>query len=308
MTYSDTPKSILRERIRGLEVKNEQLDRLRRDLEKQLEARTTELGKTLSSLVSEVEHRKRAEEEAARAMASLLEGQKLQVLGQLSAAIAHEIRNPLNFILVNLVVVERQLDRMIVREGDTGLVRAAITDCKEGANRIQDLIQNLREFAVVDAQDLRPTDLKQVIESAVRLCWNEVKQHAKIRRDFDELPPIPCHPQRLSQVFVNLLLNASDAIEEKRRGSGVGEISIVVTRERGWAVVEVRDDGAGMPPDRLPQLFQPFFTTKSVGHGMGLGLHVAQKIVAAHGGTIGVASTVGQGTTFTVRLPTRPPG
>lgn len=298
----DTPKTLLRARIRGLEEKNEELDRLRSELARKLEERSDELRKTLSSLVTEVEQRKRAEAEAARAMAQLLEGQKLQILGQLSAAIAHEIKNPLGFILVNLAIIEKQLDRSTT---DVAVVKAALSDCRDGGLRIQDLIKNLREFSVVEEGELRPTDLRQVIENAVRLCWHEIKNRARVRKDFDEVPLIPCHPHRISQVFVNLVLNASDAIEERLRGSETGEIRIVVTRERGWAIVQVRDNGAGIPADHLQRLFQPFFTTKSAGRGMGLGLHVAQKIVAAHGGTIEVASVPGQGTTFSVRLPTR---
>jgi signal transduction histidine kinase len=270
-SQDETPKALLRERIRGLEERNAELQRLHRELE---------------------DH--------------LLQGQKLQILGQLLAALAHEINNPLSFVLVNLQLLQ---DRLPALEGADAGPRAAalrefetmLADSKEGAARIRDLVKNLREFAHVDPGELRPTDLGRVVEDALRLCWNEVKQHAGVVRRFGRPPQVECQPTRLGQVFVNLFLNAAQAIEEAGRRRG--EIVVSISVEGPWAVVSVRDDGCGIAAENLTKVFQPFFTTKAAGRGMGLGLYIAQKIVAAHGGSIEASSEPGKGTDFRVSLP-----
>ena len=195
-TGDETPKALLREKIRGLQEKNEELERLREELQRQLAERTEQL----------------------------LQGQKLQALGQLSAALAHEINNPVSFILVNLALIEQQLPQIARKDAALHELESILSDCKVGATRIHDLVKNLREFARVDEGELRPTDLHQVLETSLKLCWNEIKQHATVERRYGRLQPVPCHPQRMSQVFVNLLLNASQAIEEAERRGGMGEI------------------------------------------------------------------------------------
>lgn len=281
MNGDETPKALLRERIKGLQERNRELEELHSSM-----------------------------------MAQLIQGQKLQALGQLSAAIAHEVSNPLNYVLANLSILQKHVE--IVAQICTGQaakarikeieevleqMRQSIAESREGGARMLDLVKNLKEFSRVDDADLQETDLHRVLESAIRLCWNDLKHKAQLERKFGSIPPIRCHPQRLSQVFVNLLMNACHAIEEK--GRGLGTVTITTSMSGVEALVEVRDTGVGISEETLAHLFQPFYTTKPMGKGMGLGLYVAQRIVDAHRGHIEAHSVPGQGTSFIVRLRVR---
>jgi PAS domain S-box-containing protein len=274
---------------------------------------------------------RRAEEERGRLNAQMLQGQKLQAIGQLSAGIAHEINNPVGYILSNLNTLGeycQDLRRLLraaavaadaeqhgqspaeaLREfrriaedvhaehliADLGDV---VSDCKLGGEKIRDIVRSLREFSHVDEGALRPTDLNKCLDDALRICWNELKYKADVQKDYlRDLPLVPAYPQRLGQVFINLLVNAGQAIDKR------GQILLTTRVEDGFAVVRVRDTGRGIAPDHLGKIFEPFFTTKDVGAGTGLGLHVAYKIVTAHRGRIEIKSVLGQGTEFTVRVP-----
>jgi PAS domain S-box-containing protein len=271
------------------------------------------------AITRDVTRRKEAERERDRLSGQLLQGQKLQALGQLSAGIAHEINNPIGFILSNLNTIDQyaadlvrllaalrgdatreQLDRLWSEiDGDFLLedFRKAIDESRHGAERIRDIVRSLREFSHVDENELRDTSLEECMEAGLRLCANEVKHKAVVERRYDRIPPIKAYPQRLVQVFVNLLVNAAQAIGQS------GRITLTTRVEAGWAVASVQDNGSGIPSENLERIFEPFFTTKPVGKGTGLGLHVAYKIIRAHGGRIDVRSNLGEGTEFVVRLP-----
>jgi PAS domain S-box-containing protein len=298
--------------------------------EEELRQRTDQLSVANLELKSQISERMRAEDERRRMSAQLLQGQKLQAIGQLAAGIAHEINNPVGYILSNAgtgleylakltrllqaaegvarkldsaapsAAVRQSLDRYRRESDAAGLLkdfRDAMRDIKGGAERIRDIVKSLREFTHLDPGDWRPARLEELTESAIRLCWNEIKYKAEVTREFATLPPIDCHPQQIEQVIVNLLVNAAQAIETK------GQIHISLRLEDAHAVLRVRDSGQGIAAEHQPKLFEPFFTTKPVGQGTGLGLHVIHKIVQAHEGTIDVESTVGRGTEFTIRLP-----
>jgi PAS domain S-box-containing protein len=276
------------------------------------------------AITRDITRRKEAELERDRLGAQLLQGQKLQALGQLSAGIAHEINNPVGYILSNLNTMDQyaadlvrllatarggsdreQLDRLWSEvDGDFVVedFRKAIDESRKGAERIRDIVRSLREFSHVDENQLRDTDLQECLEGSLRLCANEVKYKAVVHRKYGEVPLLKAYPQRLVQVFVNLLVNAAQAISKK------GQITLWTDVEEGWARVGIQDNGCGIPSENLERIFEPFFTTKPVGKGTGLGLHVAYKIVRAHGGRIDVRSQVGEGTEFVVRLPLDRPG
>ena len=267
--------------------------------------------------------------------AQLLQGQKLQAIGQLAAGIAHEINNPVGFILSNLGSVQQYVKdlgrfleaaRRIVEQGEEGRdLRKVVTefealwkeaevgflledsgsalgDCKGGAERLRDIVRSLKEFAHPNENTLRSIDLSQVVRKAVELCRNELKYRVTLHEDYAALGTALCYPQQIEQVLVNLLVNAAQSV-----GTGRGEVFLEGRREGTEAILRVRDTGAGISAEHLSRLFEPFFTTKPVGKGTGLGLHVAYKIVKAHGGEIDVASEVGKGSTFTVRLPVEGP-
>jgi PAS domain S-box-containing protein len=284
-----------------------------------------------AKVTRDMSERRRADEERGRLNAQMLQGQKLQAIGQLSAGIAHEINNPVGYILSNLntlgeycqdlrrllrsaavaaeadehgqspaealkefrrIAADVHADHLIADLGDV------VSDCKLGAEKIRDIVRSLREFSHVDEGELRPTDLNKCLEDALRICWNELKYKAEVKKDYQrDLPLVPAYPQRLGQVFINLLVNAGQAIEKR------GQVLLTTRVEDGFAVVRVRDTGCGIAPEHLGKIFEPFFTTKDVGTGTGLGLHVAYKIVTVHRGRIEVKSVLGQGTEFTVRVP-----
>jgi len=308
--------------IRALRRREAALREAQDALEARVRERTAELSRVNAALVDDIAARERAEAERDRLTAQLLRGQKLQAIGQLSAGIAHEINNPVGYILSNLTSLKEylaDLSRLLRAslEHDPGLERLrgeidatflledfdkALEETRQGAERIRDIVRGLRDFSHVDDGERTEADLRDLIEDSLRICWNELKYKAEVKRDYGSVGRVSCAPRRVGQVFVNLLVNAAQAIEER------GEIRVSTRAEGGWAVIEVRDTGRGIPKEALPRIFEPFFTTKPVGEGTGLGLHVAYKIVKAHGGTIDIRSQVGAGTCVRIFLPSEERG
>ena len=296
----------------------------------ELHRKGEELERANSRLRREIGERRRAEDERDLAQAELLQGQKLQAMGQLAAGIAHEINNPTSYILSNLGTVRgylRELKGHLSAEpgapADGGPVAVlaegrklseeklkfllddfdhALADCHSGAERIRNIIRGLREFVHPDEALLREVDVRDLLENAISLCTNELKYQATLHRDYSDLPRVACFPVQIEQVFVNLLVNAAQALGGKK-----GNLFLKTLRDGDGVTVSVRDTGSGIPKENLAKLFLPFFTTKPVGKGTGLGLHVAYKIIQAHGGRIEAKSEVGKGAEFLVHLPLRPP-
>jgi signal transduction histidine kinase len=283
-------------------------------LEAKVLERTAELSRTNEKLRGEIVEREHAQLERDRMAAELLQGQKLQAIGQLSAGIAHEINNPLSYILSNLRCLEEYMGELepylqtpaAPGRPDPAAVRSdlksALRDCLDGAEKIRRIVRSLREFSHLDERELKIVDLKDCVENALRLCANEISHKARVVRDLGDVPFVRCYPQQIEQVLVNLIMNALQAIPDR------GEIALGTRQEGDNAVIRVRDTGTGIAPDHLKRLFEPFFTTKPVGKGTGLGLHVAYKIAQAHGGRIDVSSKVGEGTEFSLILPVAGPG
>ncbi|HMA31913.1 MAG TPA: ATP-binding protein [Casimicrobiaceae bacterium] len=275
----------------------------------------------------------RMNEQLEDAQNQVVQSEKLASIGQLSAGVAHEINNPLAFVLSNFGSLEGYLTTLFgllgaYVEADDGMgasapaalaparaqrdgvdfaflrddVRAIIDESREGLLRVKRIVQDLRDFSRGGTEEVWETiDLHRALDSTLNIVRNEVKYKARIVRSYGELPEVECLPSRLSQVFLNLLVNASQAIE------GNGTITIETGSDASEAWVRFEDTGCGIAPENLGHLFEPFFTTKPVGQGTGLGLAVSNSIVRKHGGRIDVESEVGRGTRFTVRLPlTRP--
>ena len=156
---------------------------------------------------------------------------------------------------------------------------------------------NLKDFAHPGEQKLKYADINKNMESTLNVVWNELKYKARVVKEYGDLPEMRCYPQQLNQVFVNLLVNAAQAIEKE------GEIRIATRALDGKVEIKISDTGKGIPEENLSKIFDPFFTTKEVGKGTGLGLNVAYNIIEKHKGTIDVESTVGKGATFAIKLP-----
>jgi len=172
-----------------------------------------------------------------------------------------------------------------------------VSETIDGAERVKQIVQNLRTFSRVDEADMKPSDINQGLESTIAICWNELKYHCEVVREFGDVPEIVCYPMKLNQVFMNLIMNAAQAIEDK------GTITARTFRDGNDICVQVSDTGCGIAKEKIDKIFDPFFTTKPVGKGTGLGLSIAYNIITDHKGTIEVDSEVGKGSTFTVRLP-----
>ena len=282
-------------------------------------------------------------EQLAQAHQQLLQSEKLAAIGQLAAGIAHEINNPVGFVLSNLNSLQRYMgtlldyargmEQLITQAAPSldpqlaALAQAAdidylaedapalVTESREGLARVRDIVVDLRDFSRVDTthqQEL--VDIHRCIESTLNIVHNEIKYQADLVREYSALPPVMCIPSQINQVVLNLVVNAAQAYASKgdadADGAGRGTITVRTgccphdtTNDTTSIWLEVADAGCGIPPENLKRIFDPFFTTKPVGKGTGLGLSLTYGIVKAHGGRIDVSSTVGQGTTFRVTLP-----
>ncbi|MCP3140223.1 sensor histidine kinase [Pyxidicoccus xibeiensis] len=230
--------------------------------------------------------------------AQLLFADRLASVGQLAAGIGHEINNPLAFIISNLEFVQEELRR----RPDSPELPAALAEAREGAERVRLIVRELGNLARPDSMETGPVDLGAVVRSAEKMAMHLIRPRARLVRDVDGAPAVFGNGARLCQVLLNLLLNAAHAIEP---GRGQQHFIHVRARAAGTdkVLVEVEDTGCGIAPANLARVFDPFFTTRPVGMGTGLGLAVCHGIVASHGGEISVESEVGKGTTFRVLLP-----
>ncbi len=238
--------------------------------------------------------------------------EKLATVGTLAAGIAHEINNPLTYVLANLVFLQENLDDLRRQMDEKGHVDAGypklfeeileeIDETAQGGERIREIVRGLKSFVRTDEDEVAVVDLNKTIESAINMTFHEFKHKARVEKDFAlRLPLLTANVGKLQQVFINLLINAAHAIEGNNPEDN--KIHIRTGQENGSLFAEFTDTGRGIPTDILPNIFEPFFTTKPVGVGTGLGLSICDKIVKFYKGTIEVKSQVGQGTTFTVRL------
>ncbi len=301
------------------------LNEANRVLESRVEERTRELSSALRHLQeSEMQ---------------LIQTEKMSSLGQMVAGIAHEINTPLAYVKNSLGSVADKLpgirDLVIESHKLLQLMASSAPDPQQlqsqyttvhglidhfaeqqmlaelgqltkdglyGINEISEIVLNLKDFSRLDRSNVCSFNLNEGLESALLLAKHEIK-HLSVKKQYGEIPPIVCAPSQINQVFLNLINNAAQAIE-----SGDGEITLS-TRTDGadHVVVEVADNGKGIPPEILPKIFDPFFTTKDVGKGTGLGLSIAYKIIDRHGGKISVDSHLGKGTRFLIVLPLQPP-
>lgn len=248
----------------------------------------------------------------------LYQAEKMASVGQLAAGVAHEINNPIGFIRSNLSTASSYVQKFQsvaeqLKSGDAAQIASAwqaadldfvledfpslLQESIGGADRVARIVSDLKGFSNVDQAEEEIADLNDSIRSACNVAANQVNSRADLKLTLDKLPPLRCNAGHLSQVFLNLLLNAAHAMKQR------GEIHIHSGVANGQIVIRFSDTGCGIPPEILPRIFDPFFTTRDVGSGTGLGLTVSRDIITAHGGTIEVSSKLNVGTTFTIQLP-----
>ena len=261
----------------------------------------------LARLVPAIERELRAASlrvQQKKLQAQLMVSERMASMGTLAAGVAHEINNPLACVMANLDLAGRELEERAATLGLTaefGQIREELDDAREASDRIRNIVRNLRIFSRSEDDKTGPVDVQQVMESTLRMAWNEIRHRARLVKNYGKTPPVEANESRLGQVFLNMIVNAAQSIEDGRAEKNEIRIS-TSTDVRGGVVVEIADTGRGMPPDVLRQLFSPFFTTKPVGVGTGLGLYICHGIVTGFGGLIEVRSEVGQGTVFRISL------
>jgi two-component system NtrC family sensor kinase len=239
-----------------------------------------------------------------------VQSEKMAALGQLVGGVAHEINNPVNFISSGLPSLRRDINKIAElvpedhRDNRFDKVRGRLDKLAEaigeGAQRTAQIVKNLRTFSRLDEAELKTADLHQALDVTLSLLHNQTKDRILIVRDYGDVPAVECYVSQINQVFMNLLVNAIQAIDDD------GTITLTTSRDGDDRVrISISDTGVGMSEDVRQKIFDPFFTTKPVGQGTGLGLSITHGIMAKHRGTIDVESEPGRGTEFILTLPVR---
>ena len=305
--------------------------------------RTDELTNINSDLVDEIMEKAKLQSELLKknheisdankqlqeAKSQLIQKEKLASLGQLSAGIAHEINNPIGFVKSNLSMLKKYADRALVllsvldniesHTKDTDLKQLiestkkeqkhasltknmplTINESLEGIDRVKQIIHDLKMFSRMEESEWLKTDIHVGIESTLNIIRSEIKDVADIKKQYGDLPEVECMASQINQVILNLLVNAAHAVAPH------GTITINTYSDDTHVYIQIRDNGCGIEQDIIDRIFDPFFTTKGVGKGTGLGLSLSYGIIEKHNGRLMVESTVGEGTTFTIKLPIHP--
>jgi len=269
----------------------------------------------------------RRKEQLERLQAQIIQNEKMASLGKLSAGVAHELNNPVGYVNANLDILgqfvgnltrltgfydnieippEAAAEAQVIKEqiGYPGLIdeiSEIIGDCRDGSERIRDIVQNLRTFSRLDEAEYKEIDIHEGIDATLRLLSRYFTSgNILLVRKYGDLPRTRAFAGQLNQVWMNLLVNAAQAIGTQR-----GEVTITTNVDPDFIVVEIGDNGCGIAVQHINHIFDPFYTTKPVGEGTGLGLSISFSIVERHGGSISVDTQMTQGTRFTVRLPRR---
>jgi two-component system, NtrC family, sensor kinase len=303
-------------------------------IRKQAEEKIRTTNEKLEQLVNKrTKSLKRSLVSLQKTQLQLIQSEKLNSLGLLSAGIAHEINNPISFIMSNVITISeytqvfkniltkyKSLETEILPLHQTKKIELLLSEIEKitseedieyilkdidclinetqgGTVRIKNIINNLKSFAHIDTSVKEKVNINEVLEITLKVAYNELKYKCKVHKKFGEIPRVTCYTGELHQVFLNLLVNAAQAIEKK------GDITVETKTNKKNIVIKITDTGMGISKDNLNKIFDPFFTTKEVGKGTGLGLSVSHGIIEKHNGTISVNSKQGEGTTFTISLP-----
>jgi two-component system NtrC family sensor kinase len=277
-------------------------------------------------VAGESQDRKRMEQQLKESQARIIQQEKMASIGQLAAGVAHEINNPMGYITSNMnslwkyaeklaqfvEIQEQAIEKCADQETRAAIVdlkhqikldfvmkdfRNLISESLEGAQRVSKIVQDLKSFSRADSNEAISSDLNECIRSTLNVVRNEIKYVADLDLALGDISPVVCRPQQISQVVMNLLVNAAHSI------SGKGVITLITRQVDDFVEIIVSDTGSGISPEHIQKIFDPFFTTKEAGKGTGLGLAISMDIIRKHNGELLVTSEQGKGTTFTVRLP-----
>jgi len=295
-------------------------------LEMKVTERTTELSASNNEL-------NRTLDDLKQAQTQLVESEKMASLGQLTAGIAHEINNPINFVTSNINPLKRDVELMfdaLVEIEKVGMsdsspaekqkqiqdykeeldfdyltmeIKHLIKGINEGATRTAEIVKGLKIFSRLDEDDLKKADLNEGLDSTMVIANNLLNGKITILKEYGNLPLVECYAGKLNQVFLNVISNAVYATQKRFGENTGGEISIITTSDKDNVFINIKDNGIGMDPQVQKKIFEPFFTTKEVGEGTGLGLSIAYNTIKKHNGRIIVNSTPGEGTEFIIEIP-----
>jgi signal transduction histidine kinase len=318
----ESQKETLEKLFVSLRVKNDELSEQNDEISAQkdylvslndkLEKQKNELNKTLKELT--------------QAQAQLVQSEKMASLGQLTAGVAHELNNPLNFITASIAPLQRNLEDLlnllkkydsVIEEKQLSTGFNEVTELKkeldytllvhetknllkginEGASRSESIVKDLRTFSRMDENEFKEVNIHDGIDSTLLLLSNRIRNGITVHKNYGDLPFVECLPGKLNQVFMNILTNSLLAIEKE------GNIRIETSTVDDRARISIRDNGKGMSEEVREHIFEPFFTTREVGKGTGLGLSISYSIIEEHNGTIEVLSEPGVGSEFIILLP-----
>lgn len=284
------------------------------------------LRKTTASLIKQRNKLSELNRKLEEAQHQLLQSEKMAAIGQLAAGVAHEINNPIGYVSSNISTLEDYINNIlrvlsiyekyepiiannsdfsrslgeVKKTVDLDYLREDLVDLlqesKEGLVRVKNIVQSLKDFSHVDESEWQYADLHQGLDSTLNVVNNEIKYKADVVKNYGNIPRVRCIPSQINQVFMNLLVNAAQAIEDR------GTVFITTGLEAGGVWVDIEDTGSGIPEDKINRIFEPFFTTKPVGKGTGLGLSLSYNIIQKHRGRLSVKSETGKGTKFRVWL------
>lgn len=289
------------------------------ELESRVEQRTRDLNEKNIQLNNALDTLKQAE-------AQLIQSEKMSSLGVLTAGIAHEINNPVNFISANIgplkndiedivqllnkygeitpeTLIKEKLQEIAKYSDDIDLpftlqeTHNLLNGIEEGARRTANIVKDLRTFSRLDEGEKKHVNIHENIDSTLTLLHNQFRDRITINKNYGDIPEVECFPGKINQVFMNILTNAAHAIPEQ------GEITITTSRRNDHILISIRDTGTGMSKEAIARIFEPFFTTKPVGEGTGLGLSISYSIIQEHHGTISINSVKGKGSEFIITLP-----
>ncbi|NTU50312.1 MAG: GHKL domain-containing protein [Desulfobulbaceae bacterium] len=328
--------------IGKLRERDDEIERYSQGLEEMVAARTKELRQSQQQLIQLNENLEQMVENRTKQLkesqTQLIQSEKMASLGQMVAGLAHEINTPLGYVRSNVEAIKETQDEVVSVTNQFELTQRKLVAGEldnieetlkrnhvllksikrnpafqqsnlllngaiEGLDKIQDLILNLKNFSRLDEAEMKDADINNGIETALKIAHNVLKYRVMLTKEYSDLPMVRCYPAQLNQVFLNLLINAAQACENPKDPDYKGHIIIKTQNVDGKVIIEVTDNGCGIPEDKLAKIFEPFYTTKPVGKGTGLGLSIVYQIIERHNGKIAVRSKMGVGTTFRIELP-----